>query len=172
MTTFLHTCYPKNRLGWLYAGGSLLLLYLWYRLVSAPTDFHFIMGANLIFHEAGHFIFMPFGGFLSVLGGTIFELGIPLLCLGAFVRQQSYAGSMFTTWWAATALYSIGTYIRDAQTQALPLLSGDPSAHDWTYLLGSTGLLAYDTTIGGFVIFLSYVTLVLSVGISFYGWQK
>ncbi|MFT5036966.1 MAG: hypothetical protein ACI9VM_000538 [Candidatus Azotimanducaceae bacterium] len=45
----------------------------------------FIQHANLIFHEAGHVLFIFFGYFLSIAGGTIFEIGIPLLVTGHFL---------------------------------------------------------------------------------------
>lgn len=142
-----------------YTGGAIVLCYLWYRLVSAPGEFHLIMAVNLVFHEAGHLFLMPFGDLLHALGGTIFEIGIPLLCLVVFLRQQSYGGALFTTWWLATALFSVGTYMSDARTQQLPLITGDPSSHDWTTLFSRLGLLPYDTAIGSTVLFLSYLAL-------------
>lgn len=133
---------------------------MWYRLVTAPLDFHLIMMVNLIFHEAGHVLTLPFGAFIHALGGTLGELGVPLICAVTFWQQRAYGGLLFTCWWLATALFSVGTYASDARSQTLPLITGDPATHDWTFILGELQLLPYDTLIGGLFHFLSYIALV------------
>ncbi len=45
----------------------------------------FMHRVNLVFHEAGHVIFMPFGRFLSILGGTLGQWLIPFIVLCSFV---------------------------------------------------------------------------------------
>ena len=35
---------------------------------------------NLIFHEAGHILFSPFGRFMTVLGGSLFQVLVPVTC--------------------------------------------------------------------------------------------
>ena len=37
-------------------------------------------GANLIFHEAGHILFLFFGESLQALGGSLIQVAIPALC--------------------------------------------------------------------------------------------
>lgn len=50
-------------------------------------------------------------------------------------------------WLGQNALY-VSTYAADAQERALPLITQDPSTHDWWMLLRTADLLAYDDTIG------------------------
>ena len=40
-----------------------------------------------MFHEAGHILFSPFGRFMTVLGGSLTQVLVPLLCAGAFLWQ-------------------------------------------------------------------------------------
>lgn len=39
-------------------------------------------GANFIFHEAGHVLFSLFGEFLGILGGSLTQVIIPVVCTG------------------------------------------------------------------------------------------
>jgi len=97
-------------------------------------------------HEAGHVICIPFGWFLTVAGGSIWQLLVFLLpCWYALIiRQQLNLGMVFL---AATghSLINLSVYIRDAQERDLPLIFGlGEDAHDWWNILHSTNLLAYD----------------------------
>jgi hypothetical protein len=146
-----------------------VLAYSWLQLTNNPSNFHLIMAVNLVFHEAGHVFLYPFGHYLYVLGGTLFEIGIPLIVTSVFLRQGSYAGATFAFWWLATALYSVSVYVADAPIQALPLLTGDPDSHDWAFLLGTTGLLPYASNLALLLLLGSYVSLVLGLYCSYRG---
>jgi hypothetical protein len=49
----------------------------------------------------------------------------------------------------------VSTYVADAQERALPLITNDPSTHDWWRLLRAADLLAYDDVIGGLFVALA-----------------
>ena len=49
---------------------------------------------DLVFHEAGHIIFSPFGSFMMSLGGSLTQLLIPLVCAVEFVRRDDWFGAM------------------------------------------------------------------------------
>jgi hypothetical protein len=84
-----------------------------------------------------------------LLGGTLGELLVPLLCaLYFYFRSQTYGFAFSTFWFFENFLY-IGTYMRDARSEGLPLLNGDIG--DWSLLLGQWHLLPYDLKIGQFV---------------------
>lgn len=108
---------------------------------------------HLPFHEAGHVLLSPFGRFLSVLGGSLFQLAIPLLCGGVFLlkNRDPFAASI-TLWWAGQSLLDLAPYIADARALRLPLLGGHTGAevegHDWEYLLGALGLMNQDVALG------------------------
>ena len=47
----------------------------------------------ILFHEAGHVIFMPFGEALRVAGGTLGQLLMPLICAVALHRRGDNFGA-------------------------------------------------------------------------------
>lgn len=107
---------------------------------------------DLVFHEAGHVLFSPFGRFMTVLGGSLLQLLVPIVCAVAFLRQQNAVGAAVCTWWAGQNLIDLAPYIADARALRLPLLGGATGAevegHDWEYLLGTLGGLHLDRTLG------------------------
>jgi hypothetical protein len=137
--------------------GVAVLAALTWRFARTPLDASamdsFLHLPNLVFHEAGHMIFMPFGRFLTVLGGSLFQVLVPVICAGAFLRQH---GNRFAaavcTWWAGQNLVDVAPYIADARALQLPLLGGATGAevegHDWEYLLTTLGWLHRDLTLG------------------------
>lgn len=113
----------------------------------------FMHRVNLVFHEAGHILFAPFGDFMAVLGGSAMQLLIPLVVALAFlVQNRDPFGASVGVWWLGQSAKDLAPYINDARLQALPLLGGVtgrdvPGYHDWHNLLSRTGLLAWDTAI-------------------------
>jgi hypothetical protein len=104
--------------------------------------------AALIIHEAGHVFFAPFGWTLSILGGSLFQLILPGLFVFSFLRQSYRPGVQISlVWLGQNALY-VSTYAADAQERALPLITNDPSTHDWWMLLRAADLLPYDDLVG------------------------
>jgi hypothetical protein len=104
-------------------------------------------GINLALHEAGHLFLTWFGSsLLMVAGGTLFEVGIPLLIAVYFWRHGDVAGAIVGVFWFGTALLSVAPYMADARAQALPLVSvgGGPVGHDWYLLLDAVGMLEQD----------------------------
>lgn len=108
-------------------------------------------GSLLIFHEAGHVLFMPFGEFTMVLGGSLFQLMVPAFFIAYFAhRRDGYAAS-FAALYLAASFADVAVYIADARAGELPLLGGERSSHDWTWLLIEMGRLDQDITIGWYV---------------------
>jgi hypothetical protein len=113
----------------------------------------FLHLVNLPFHEAGHVLLSPFGRFLTVLGGSLFQVAVPLLCAGVFlVKNRDPFAASVATWWAGQSLLDLAPYVADARALALPLLGGRTGAevegHDWEYLLTTLGLLQRDVALG------------------------
>jgi hypothetical protein len=134
----------------------LLPLLGWFALRhTLDRDFRGIyQGLNLVVHEAGHLFFLWFGSdLLMVAGGTLFEVGVPMLVGVYFWRQGDVAGSTVALFWVGTALLSVAPYMADARTQALPLVSvgGGPVGHDWFLLLDAAGLLEQDRALARMV---------------------
>jgi hypothetical protein len=135
---------PVSRLAVL----SWIIFYLLFLLYAAAdrTGFLFIDYVNLIIHEGGHFFFSWFGYIIMILGGTLGELLVPLLCAAYFWWHRETTAAAFCSFWFFENFLYIGTYMADARTQALPLVgSGD---HDWDILFTHWKLLLHDQQIG------------------------
>ena len=152
----------------------LLTLYFAYVLIrhlgSAEYNSGF-GGINLGIHELGHVIFSPFGQFASVLGGSFWQLAVPLLAFWIFQRQEDYFAHAVAACWLGTSFFNMATYIGDARARVLPLVSpfgGEEIIHDWNYLLGTMGLLPLD----GALAFLTRVLAfgAMAAGLAWGGW--
>jgi hypothetical protein len=112
----------------------------------------FLHMPNLVFHEAGHVLFSPFGRFMTVLGGSLFQVIVPIVFAGAFLKQRDIFGAAVCTWWAGENLLDLAPYIADSRALQLILLGGHTGAevegHDWEYLLTAMGWLHHDRTLG------------------------
>jgi hypothetical protein len=145
----IHPLYFTGRVG------LFVILLAWgTRFIMTPLESNyagssFLHLVNLPFHEAGHVLFMPFGRFMMVLGGTIGQLAMPLICCGAFLikTRDPFAASV-GLWWTAESFMDIAPYINDARALELTLLGGmtgqEVEGHDWEYLLGAMHWLRYD----------------------------
>ena len=117
----------------------------------------FMHRVNLVFHEAGHVIFMPFGRFMTILGGTLGQWLIPFIVLYAFVlKSRDTFGATIGLWWLGQSFLDAAPYINDARAGQLILLGGvtgrdRPGYHDWENILGDLGWLQYDHTIASIV---------------------
>jgi len=100
----------------------------------------FLHGVNLVFHEAGHVLFRPFGDFMSVLGGSLGQLMIPAIAVLAFLRERDPFAASLGLWWLGQSLLDLAPYVYDARAGQMVLLGGvtgtdAPGYHDWTNLL-------------------------------------
>jgi len=150
-----------------------------------PTPLHQIIElADLVFHEAGHVIFMLFGNTLHALGGSLMQLLIPSICFAAFVRRyRDPVGAATSLWWVGQNLISMAPYINDARDQRLVLLGGvtgqdAPGVHDWNTILGAFSLLDSDHTLaavahglGSLLIAAACLWSAILVGRAFFAWQ-
>lgn len=121
----------------------------------------FIQNVNLIFHEAGHILFIFFGSFMSLIGGSLLEILIPLLITGYFIFSKQIFSSVCTAWWLSTAFLSVSIYAADARERSLQLITNDPNTHDWFNILLQLNLLRYDVIIG----YVFWCASLLSVGL-------
>ena len=97
----------------------------------------FLHNANLAFHEFGHVFFRPFGRFMMILGGSLFQVALPLLLAGYFAGwKQDNIAAATALWWCGQNLVDVAPYIRDAEYRVLPLVGGGgEEGHDWGNLL-------------------------------------
>jgi hypothetical protein len=103
-------------------------------------------------HEFGHVLFRPFGEFMTLLGGSLFQIVLPLIFGGFFLvkNRDPYAASVML-WWSAVAIMDVAPYIYDAWAPQHVLLTGrtgDTGSHDFIDTLGDLGLLHKAQPIG------------------------
>src|SRR5690606_11945356 len=93
----------------------------------------------LVIHEAGHTFLMPFGEFMAILGGSLFQLLLPLICAGTVLwSNRDSFGAGLGVWWVGVSLLDLSPYIYDARQPQLIMLgghTGEDGPHDWIYLL-------------------------------------
>jgi hypothetical protein len=103
-------------------------------------------------HEFGHLLFRPFGEFMHLLGGSLFQVALPLIFAGVFlVKNRDPFAAAVMLWWSAVAVMDVAPYVYDAQVPQHVLLTGrtgETGAHDFIDVLGDLGLLAHAQTVG------------------------
>lgn len=120
-----------------------------------PMGGSFLDRVSLPLHEAGHVIFMPFGHFVSVAGGSLFQVLMPLIFLGYFIREEKYYSASMVLFWVGQNIINVYVYAQDAVNMQLVLLGGltgsEGSFHDWNFLLTETGLINSTPRVAGSV---------------------
>jgi hypothetical protein len=159
LKTYLLVC-DKEESNLIWAGrllAYLIILFWGCKFIVTPmaSDYFartFLHGVNLAFHEAGHVIFSLFGRFLGVFGGSLGQILMPLICMGAFLFYRNPFAASVALWWVGENFMDLAPYINDARALQLPLIGGnigsdDPDFHDWNHLLRDLGWLKYDHTL-------------------------
>ena len=140
----------------------LSLYFIW--IAYDPIQGSFLDNVDLPIHEFGHLLFRPFGEFLMVAGGSLFQLMMPLVFVGYFLWQKQYYSSSIVGFWFGQSLINVYVYAADAVVMQLVLTSGftgsEGSFHDWNYLLTSTGLLASTKTVAGIIRLAGTLTII------------
>lgn len=128
--------------------GVLSLYFLW--IAYDPMQGSFLDLVDLPIHEFGHLLFNPFGQFMMVAGGSVFQVIFPLVFVGYFVWQRSFYSAAIVMLWVGQSILNVWVYASDAVVMQLVLTSGVTGAeggfHDWNYMLTELGLL--DSTKG------------------------
>jgi len=133
-------------------------------------------------HELGHILFIPFGTFMTILGGSLFQCLFPLLWLGASIWKRWYGAAALCLAWFGYNLYDVAVYVADARVRLLSLstFSSDyDSAHDWYQILSRLNALEADTAIAAALRVAGAVSMGLGIGIAtvllglmFYFWYR
>ncbi len=149
-----------------------LLWYVWpfftvKLLVFVEETPQFAHRVDLIFHEAGHWIFGVFGWpLLTAFGGTLMQCLVPLVLLGAFLirNKDAFSAGVFLGWFGQN-LIDCAPYINDARLLQLQLITGgtgrEVEGHDWEFLLNELNLIEYDGHIARWVLLTGRVLMAL-----------
>ena len=131
--------------------------FIFMNMQSNEIGASFMHNINLVFHEAGHVIFRPFGRFMMIVGGSLLQLLVPVVLMVAFIwKNKDNFGASVGLWWLSQSLMDLAPYVNDARAGQLMLLGGVtgqdmPGVHDWKNILTDLGLLQYDHAIAWMV---------------------
>jgi hypothetical protein len=128
-------------------------------------------------HEFGHILFRPFGEFMTLLGGALFQVLLPLIFGGIFlVRNRDPFAASVMLWWAAVAVMDVAPYVYDAGQPQHVLLTGrtgDSGSHDFIDTLGDLGLLHRAQPIGRAVHAFGLIAMLVALAWGTYiAWQQ
>ena len=133
---------------------------------------HFLNLVNLPIHETGHLIFRLLGEFMMIAGGSLFQVIVPAVFVGYFVRQGQFFSAALVLFWVGQSILNFCVYAEDAGRMQLVLMSGpagsEGSFHDWNFLLRETGLIGYHETVAGLIRFVGTLTILAASGLSIY----
>jgi hypothetical protein len=134
-----------------------LIMIIWgIKFIVTPLETNYTFSSfwhliNLPFHEFGHIFFRPFGRFFTSLGGSLFQLLMPCICLCVFlIKTRDAFAASFCLWWTGESFMDLAPYINDAQSLTLPLVGGNTGRtspygfHDWEYILKESGFILHD----------------------------
>lgn len=129
---------------------GLRLMWMDYRTGGVGESF--LHGPLLVFHEAGHVLFRLFGEFMSVLGGTLAQLLMPMImAVALLMRNRDTFAAAIGIWFFGVSVLDVAPYVYDALRPQLILLgghTGEEGGHDWIYLLSAVGLREHAQTLG------------------------
>lgn len=134
--------------------------------LARPDDFQWIDALDLPIHETGHLVFAWGGEVIGALGGTLFQLIVPLMFVVYFWRRGDRHAASVPLWWVGQNCWNIARYVADARAMELPLVGG--GEHDWNYLLTVWDVLPSDIRIAGDIRFFGTLIAATSLWI---GWR-
>lgn len=144
----MHINYPK-----LIFAIVLSIYFLW--IAFDPMQGSFLDLVDLPIHETGHLVFRPFGEFLGIAGGSLFQVILPGVFVGYFAWRLQYYSAAVVLFWVGQSILNVWVYAADAVTMQLVLTSGltgsEGSFHDWNYLLTRTGLIGSTKLVAGVI---------------------
>jgi len=146
------------------------LYFVWIAL--DPMQGSFLDNVDLPIHEFGHLLFRPFGQFLMVAGGSLFQVIMPAIFVGYFIWQRSFYSAAIVLFWVGQSILNVWVYAADAIVMKLVLTSGftgsEGSFHDWNYLLTATGLLTSTKIVAGAIRLAGTLVIISAVVFSTY----
>jgi len=135
---------------WIRIPVLLLILHQSIRQIQDPNWESLFSALDFGIHELGHVVFVPLGEFMSILGGSFWQLAAPMISAVMFLRQRDYFAISVCAMWLGISLYRMAGYMEDARTMSLPLMSvgGGEAYHDWNYLFTDLRMLEWNMGIG------------------------
>ena len=117
-----------------------------------------VHSANLLVHEAGHFVFRWFGEWMMYLGGSLLQVLLPGVFVAYFVVNHQKLGLQLSLVWLGQNFVDVSVYAADAQARAMPLIGGlGAENHDRWNMLIMLGWLNHTPLIAGAIYACAFV---------------
>ena len=138
-----------------------------------PLNGSFLDLVDLPIHETGHLLFRPFGEFMMIAGGSLFQIIMPAVFFGYFIWHEKYYSAAIVLFWVGQSILNVFVYANDAVAMQIVLTSGltgsEGSFHDWNYLLTETGLINSTRTVANLIRLLGTLTIIAAgIGAVYY----
>lgn len=144
--------------------------FLTHPIQNLGFEYSFIHTINLVFHEAGHAIFMVFtNNKLAIYAaGSFMQCFVPLvLAISFYWKNEDAFAAGLCMWWFGQNLVDCAPYIADARSLQLILLGGktgfEVEGHDWEYILTTLKILNKDILIANRVLLWGRVIMLVSL---------
>ncbi len=145
----------------------LISLYFLY-IAKNYTEWHFLDGVDLIFHEAGHTIFFFANEITVALMGSVFQVLVPIIFVLYFLRSYQPISASIILMWVGQSILNVSVYIKDAKDMALPLLGGDGVKHDWNFILTKLNIINYTYNIFSLVHIFGIILIIVGASLACY----
>lgn len=159
--TFMQINYPKLIF-------AILASVYFLSIAYAPLNGSLLDIVDLPIHETGHLLFRLFGEFMMIAGGSLFQVIVPAVFVGYFIRHEKYYSAAIVLFWVGQSILNVFVYANDAVVMQLVLLGGHTGSegafHDWNFLLTETGLIDSTPKVAGLIRILgTFVIIAASV---------
>jgi hypothetical protein len=137
--TFFHEAAEWSRGRWWQWRAALLCYLAWdgIKHLRDPEAGGIFAGITFGVHEFGHLLFAFFGEFMTIAGGSLNQLLIPIATGVVLYHYRDFFGITAAGAWLASSLMDLARYIGDATSFDLDLIGfGEDAQHDWAWLLG------------------------------------
>lgn len=131
--------------------------------VRTVTGWHFIDNVDLLIHEAGHWIFRPFGEFIYFLMGSGFQILFPAVFAGYFAWKRQWYSAGLTSFWVGLNIMNVAVYAGDAERMQIDLIGGE---HDWNWIFTYLNVLRHTDAIASVIYSAGILALALAALLS------
>jgi hypothetical protein len=121
---------------------------------------------DLFIHEAGHLVFRMFGQVIYFMGGSIFQILIPIATVIVFGKSDFHS-LLFTLYWTGQSAINVSIYIGDAPYQRLHLISNHV-LHDWHWIFLRLDMMEDAETIASIVNVFGILLCIAGIGMGIY----
>lgn len=159
--------------GWMAAYALIMWTY-------RPGGIRILDAAHMVTHEAGHPLFSYVGPeIITVLGGTLLQLLVPIMLLLSFAWRGHPLGVTFCAFAFFNSLTGVAMYMGDARSKGLPLVapgvaSDEVEGHDWEFIFKWIGhnSIMHDQQLAAITAWIAWAGMFAAIGWLVWMWKS